>query len=337
MSTKAARHPLAYEAARVAILGASGFIGRWVALALTARRADLSLVVRDAARAEPLFAPLGVRGTIIEADLRDRTAVVALMNDLKPSITFNLAGYGVDPTETDPRAADQINVGLVEALCDGLARLQDREWRGHHLVHVGSALEYGTARGDLREDSIPEPTTLYGKSKLAGTQAVTERCRRNGFRGLTARLFTVYGPGEHAHRLLPSIMALAADPRQELSLTAGHQKRDFTYVRDVADGLLRLGLTDAEPGAVVNLATGILTPVREVALIAAVLLAIAPDRLHFGALSVREEEMSHDPVNVTRLRALTGWSPGTIPQDGVRETLRHAGLPREMPSAPSGL
>ena len=80
-------------------------------------------------------------------------------------------------------------------------------------------------------------------------------------RAVTARLFTVYGPGEHCGRLLPSLIE-AARAEKPLELTAGTQLRDLTYVEDVAEGLLRLGLAQAEPGSVVNLATGHLTMVR---------------------------------------------------------------------------
>ena len=77
------------------------------------------------------------------------------------------------------------------------------------MIHVGSALEYGTARGNLNELTAPSPTTLYGRSKLAGTLRVCRAARRRGFRAVTARLFTVYGPGEQPGRLLPSLMAAA--------------------------------------------------------------------------------------------------------------------------------
>ncbi|NIP76477.1 MAG: NAD-dependent epimerase/dehydratase family protein, partial [Xanthomonadales bacterium] len=75
----------------------------------------------------------------------------------------------------------------------------------------------------MAEDSVPNPTTLYGRSKLAGTLQFRRACQRTGLRGLTARLFTVYGPGEHPGRLLPSLIE-AAETDEPLELTAGLQK-----------------------------------------------------------------------------------------------------------------
>ncbi|UCC53279.1 MAG: SDR family oxidoreductase [Anaerolineaceae bacterium] len=161
---------------------------------------------------------------------------------------------------------------------------------GQDVVHVGSALEYGSISGKLSEDSKPNHTTLCGISKLAGIHALATCCQIHGIKGLTVRLFTVYGPGEHPGRLLPSIMD-AAGTGNSLSLTPGRQRRDFTYVEDVAEGLLCLGLSEAKSGEIVNLATGTLTSVRDFAETEARILGISRDALKFGETPTRKEEM----------------------------------------------
>src|SRR5262249_48350625 len=286
-------------------LGAAGFIGRRVARSLCEQEAGLFLVVRDAARANRIFSTYGIRGEVVEFDLNRLEDLRNLIVRLRPSITFNLAGYGVDRSERDEADAYRINADLPQTLCETIAECRDREWMWQNLVHTGSALEYGEIGGDLSEDSQPEPTTLYGKSKLTGTQAVARCCGENGIRGVTARLFTVYGPGESEGRLGPSLMHVARTG-QEIQLTDGRQRRDFTYVADVAEGLLRLGLSSAAPGEIVNLATGRLTTVRQFVEQAAGILNIPNERLLFGALPTRPEEMSHLPVAIDRLKSLTG-------------------------------
>jgi nucleoside-diphosphate-sugar epimerase len=314
-----------YARKRALVLGASGFIGRWVARALCEQGAALSLAVRDRPSAESVFSLYGIQGEICELDLGDRAAVRDLLARIRPAIVFNLAGYGVDPAERDETRAYEINAGLVEALCAGLADLpRMADWEGQALIHVGSALEYGAMGGDLSEDSVPQPTTAYGKAKLAGTQALSQACEGSGVKGLTARLFTVYGPGELPGRLLPSLIETAKTGRP-LPMTAGLQKRDFTYVEEVAEGLLRLGLSGATPGEVVNFATGTLTTVRSFAETAARILGIAPDRLLFGALPTRQEEMEHAPVAIERLRRLTAWAPSVTIGEGVQRSWQFKG------------
>ena len=264
------------------------------------------------------FAPAGA--TIIEADLSRQAAVGDAIAASRPAIVFNLAGYGVDRSERDERIARTINSDLPRWIVEALATGDKNSWNGQQLVHVGSALEYGEIGGNLSESSQPNPTTLYGQTKLAGTAAVQRACTQLGVRALTARLFTVYGAGEHSGRLLPTLLEATAH-NEPSALSAGTQRRDFTYVEDVAEGLLRLGMvSQALPGEIVNLATGLLTEVREFATESAAVLGIAPQRLHFGAIPARAEEMQHDPVSVERLRRLLGWVPATGIADGVRRT-----------------
>jgi nucleoside-diphosphate-sugar epimerase len=308
-----------YQGKTVVVLGAAGFIGRWVARALSDQKADLYLIVRERAPAERIFLKYQVSGEIVVADLSRPEVIESLFQKLKPLITFNLAGYGIDRSENQEDAAHQINSHLVELLCQMIAGNKNSNWSGQDLVHVGSALEYGSIGGHLAEDSIPHPTTLYGKTKLAGTNHLSHYCRKHGLHAITTRLFTIYGPGEHQGRLMPSLIETARTGRP-LNLTSGAQKRDFTYVEDVAEGILRLGGNSALPGDVVNMATGRLDTVRHFVEVAAQILNIPREKLLFGALPPREEEMEHAPVTLERLKRLTDWMPSTNIGDGIRKT-----------------
>ncbi len=314
-----------YKGCKVAVLGAAGFIGRWVARALCESGAQLTLIVRDRGTAAKVFGEYGISGDIVELDLQTVSGELSsLIARIRPGIIFNLTAYGVERHQRQPSTAYEINKELVETLCAAMAGVMDPAWTGQQLVHVGSALEYGEIGGDLAEDSTPRPTTLYGLSKLAGTQAVAGICPTNGVRGVTARLFTVYGPGEQSGRLLPSLMKAALE-NDSLPLTSGRQMRDFTYVEEVAEGLLRIGLAQCAPGTVLNLASGRLVSVREFARIAADLLAMSSEQLEFGALPTRTEEMAHEPVSNARLRRLLGWVPTLDVQAGVGRTLDFLG------------
>jgi nucleoside-diphosphate-sugar epimerase len=285
-----------YANARVAVAGASGFIGRWVARKLLEQGADVYQLGREETR-----------------DLE------TAYRRIRPSITFNLAGYGVDPLERDEAAAYQINADLPRMLAAAAAESRDPAWPGQHLVHAGSAAEYGDAGGGLREDGPARPTTLYGKSKQRGAMAVAELSKASGIRAVTARLFTIYGPGERPGRLLPSLIA-ASRTGQPLNLSSGTQRRDFTYVEDAAEGLLRLGLArGCYP--IVNLATGRLTSVRAFIEIAAGILGIPTENLKFGTVPASIHEMEHEEVAVDRLRQLLNWTPPTSISQGVCKTL----------------
>jgi len=296
-----------YEGAKAAVVGATGFIGRWVVRKLVEQGAHVCRIGReDAGNLETVY------------------------RRLRPSITFNLGGYGIDPAERDETAAYHVNAVLPRMLAEAVAATRDPAWPGQHFVQAGSAVEYGDAGGNLREDGPARPATLYAKSKWRGTQAVAERSQALGFRAITARLFTVYGPGEHAGRLLPSLFE-ARRTHQALDLSSGMQRRDFTYVEDVAEGLLKLGSISQQDYMTVNLATGRLTSVRMFVEIAAGILGIPPENLNFGGIPASVHEMEHEGVALDRLKRLTGWIPPTTIAEGVRKTLETSLLKEAEP------
>lgn len=307
--------PNSYLGARVVVLGATGFIGRWVTRALRDAGAEVHLVARAAG--------LDAAGGSHPHDLTDLDGTRALIRRLAPAVVFNLAGYGVDPAEKregDAARAGVLNAELPAAVATALAAVPSA-WPGARLVHAGSILEYGPIGGALREDRAPRPAGLYAETKLAGTLALADQSRRTGLRAVTARLAQVYGPGEQEGRLLPALLAARRTGRLE-PLSAGTQRKDFTYVEDVAAGLLVLGRQRPEPGEVVNLATGRLTTVRDFALEAARVLPLDPGLLRFER-PVPAGELEHDPVPIDRLRELTGWVPPTGIAEGIRRTIGH--------------
>lgn len=309
---------MTYEGVRALVLGATGFVGRHVARALFDAGASLTSTGRDGAALGAIASAYGLGGERIVLDATSPGELERVIARVAPGIVFNAIGYGVDRRERDEALAARINGELVPSLAAIVDRHRDRSWAHVALVHIGSALEYGDIGGDLVESSDPRPTTLYGRTKLEGTLGLRAYAERAGLPALTARLFTVYGPGEHPGRLLPSLLAVKDTP---LDLTSGTQKRDFTYVGDVAAALLAIGKSDAIPGEVVNVATGRLETVRAFVETAMAVLSIPPHLVRFGALPQRAEEMTHDPVRIDRLRQLTGRAPVMTPTEGIRATV----------------
>jgi nucleoside-diphosphate-sugar epimerase len=238
----------------------------------------------------------------------------------------NAVGYGVARDERDDRLAARLNADLVEELAEALVDAERvlPAWRGPRLIHLGSAFEYGSVEGTVTEATECRPRSVYGMTKLEGTRRLSEVVQRKGLRAVSARLATVYGPGEHPHRLLPSLLQ-AARTTETLSFTRGEQERDFTFVDDVAEGVVRLVSCKSLSDPVLNLATGRLTPVRAFAERAREMLGIPPDRLRFGDIPYREDEVWQGPIDVGRLQATLGWKPATSIDEGIRRTIAETG------------
>lgn len=319
-----------YRGSRVLVLGATGFIGRWVARVLTRSQARLAVAVRDPAVFEGIARRWSIDADVFSFTAVDEASVTRAIRDAHPDVVFNLIGYGVDREESDTGLMWLINSDLVRHAALAVVELPPAaSARERRFIHVGSALEYGQLEGMATEERHAEPHTPYGKSKLEGTNALGVVARETGLKAVTARAFTVFGPGEHPGRLLPTLRRAALEGTP-VRLSAGAQLRDFCYVEDVAEGLLRLGVSTAPPGEVVNLATGRLIPVREFAETAARVLGLAPEQLHFGAESTRADEMRITGVDVRRLEAWTGWTPPDDLETALRRAADfEAGLPRK--------
>lgn len=310
-----------FQGKRVAVLGASGFIGRWVSRKVQQSGAELVCFVRDVDRSAAVLARYGVNASIQRGDAREADALSRSLGAVAPHVVVNLMAYGVNPAHKDEAEAYAVNADFPGHLAEMLAG-SGPSWEGNRLVHVGTQYEYGRV-DQFHEDQVAEPTTLYGESKLAGTEAVIDVSTQSGLRATTARVFNVFGPGEGEHRLLPSL-ARAGREGVPIDLTSGEQERDFCYVEDIAEGLLRLAAADGLGGDPINLASGRLTRVAELIGEAAHQLQIDRHLLRFGARPDRAAEVLKPRVFVDRLRHLTGWLPDTSIEEGIRRTVAFA-------------
>jgi nucleoside-diphosphate-sugar epimerase len=298
----------------VLVVGATGFIGGWLCRAFNAAGAQVVGVCRTPPGPASPFRS-------ILADLTLPGSGAQLIERTKPDLVVNAAGYGVDRNERDPGLARRLNAELVEELAVAIVDSPpSASWPGQRMIHLGSAFECGSVSGTVTEETACSPATDYGRTKLDGTRLLAAVRHQTGLQAVTVRVATVYGPGEHPHRLLPSLLR-AADTAETLQLTAGEQERDFTYVADVAEGAVRLARCRDIPGPILNLATGELHTVREFATRAREMLGIAADRVIFGALPYRPEEVWQGRFAVDRLHTLLGWRPSTRLDEGIRATI----------------
>lgn len=123
---------------------------------------------------------------------------------------------------------------------------------------------------------IGTPESLYGRNKLAGEYLALVAAKKYGLRVACARPFSGYGPDQDSHYPIPSIVSRAIRHKNPLVVWgSGNQGRDFIYIDDFISAL-RIVMQHVSDGSAVNIATGRLTTMKEVARVSAVLAGYRP-------------------------------------------------------------
>ncbi len=157
-----------------------------------------------------------------DLDLTDSAKVREVVRDLHPDIIINPAAYtAVDKAESDPATAAAVNAIAPGILAEEAAKL------GAVLVHYSTDYVFdGSKPSPYTEDDLPNPQSVYGRTKLAGEDAV----RAAGGKHLILRTSWVYGV--HGGNFIKTILRLAKE-RSELRIVAD-QFGAPTWARDLA-------------------------------------------------------------------------------------------------------
>ena len=309
-----------FAGSRVLVTGASGFIGQKLCRRLLA--AGASVVACD--RGSGARIPVGCEVSV--ADLLNRDAVRRMLRASGADSIVHLAALRSSARHAaGMRAEYAMNLGVAIDLAETI--LEQGGCR--RLVVLGSAEEYGAAPAPFDPDGQALPQTGYGLSKLAAMQVFQALVRTRAFPLTAFRATVVYGPGQSGGMFIPSLIrALLTGER--FPMTLGQQTRDFVYVDDVVDGLVRGVAAPESHAAVLHLSSGIAVPVRDVALRAAAIIgAHARSLLDIGAISARPGEALAYWAENTRTRDALGWSPTVALDDGLRRTIAAIDAPAE--------
>lgn len=170
-------------------------------------------------------------------DLADRDGVAALFAEVKPGAVVNLAAQaGVRYSLENPEAYVDSNVVGFLNILEGCRATQPK-----HLVYASTSSVYG-ANGKLPfnvHDGASHPITLYAATKLANEGMAHAYSHLFGIPSTGFRFFTVYGPWGRPDMALFIFTKkiLAGEPIDVFS--AGRHARDFTYIDDIVEGVVR--------------------------------------------------------------------------------------------------
>jgi nucleoside-diphosphate-sugar epimerase len=217
-------------------------------------------------------------------------------------VVFHLAAVlRHDRFDTDPHEAYDVNVTGTQAVLNYCQAV------GATCVLTSTSGIYRSGRGAsfIQEDAPIGPSLPYAISKWLAESLCQRQAEDRGVPSVALRLFNVYGPGQHASFLVPHVLDCLMEERT-LRLRMPEALRDFVYVDDVVDGLVKASAYEQPGFAPFNIGSGEATRVIDFVHLAEEVwgktATIDIGKPHAG-------ELPSMAADVTRARQELGWTP----------------------------
>jgi len=228
---------------RIAVTGATGFLGRHVIPALISRNVAVTAAVRPGREEKPWIEGLDKAAIDLAAPPEDPFECLG-----RPDVVIHLAWQSL-PNYTSLHHFETelpLQYNFLKSLVKG--GLQ-------RLVITGTCFEYGMQSGPLSETFPPAPANPYAFAKDSLRRQLDYLKAAQPFDLIWARLFYMHGEGQAPNSLLPQLERALAAGETSFKMSGGEQLRDYLPVTEVARMLVHLALADGDPG-VINICAG---------------------------------------------------------------------------------
>ncbi|HUO51070.1 MAG TPA: NAD-dependent epimerase/dehydratase family protein [Gemmatimonadaceae bacterium] len=301
----------------VVVTGGAGFIGSHVADAFVAR-GDRVLVIDDLSSGRADQVPAGA--ALHALDIRSPEAAACVRGQAPELIVHLAAQMDVRKSVADPVFDADVNIGGTLNLLEA-ARALPRRPR-IIFASTGGAI-YGDGAPVPTDESAPcAPASPYGVAKLAVERYLGYYARVHGFDAMALRFSNVYGPRQDPHGEAGVVAIFCdrlLDGRPLTVYGDGRQTRDYVFVQDVVEAVLRASAAPPAPGTLsaLNIGTGTETDVMTLASTLAAAAGTTPRVEHAPA---RAGEQRRSALRTAAAAAALGWRPATPLGEGLRRT-----------------
>jgi UDP-glucuronate 4-epimerase len=230
---------------KVMVTGTAGFIGSHLAIKLLERGdevigidnlndyydVNLKLARLDRVKDNPLF-------TDVRADIADRERMTQLFKQHQPDRVVNLAAQaGVRYSIENPYAYIDSNILGFLNILEGC-----RNNNVEHLVYASSSSVYGANESMpfSVHDNVDHPLSLYAASKKTNELMAHTYSNLYNLPTIGLRFFTVYGPWGRPDMALFLFTKAIKEGKKIQVFNYGKHRRDFTYIDDIVEGILRI-------------------------------------------------------------------------------------------------
>lgn len=244
---------------KILITGGAGFIGSNLILALLKKVEGVQIISIDNMneyydlslkkwRVEQIQLELSNHVDksvkMIEGDISDRKLIDDIFNEFQPQIVVNLAAQaGVRYSISNPDAYIQSNLIGFYNILEACRHSYDGEKDGvEHLVYASSSSVYGSNKKVpySTEDKVDNPVSLYAATKKSNELMAHSYSKLYNIPSTGLRFFTVYGPAGRPDMAYFGFTNKLINGETIQIFNYGNCKRDFTYVDDIVEGVLRV-------------------------------------------------------------------------------------------------
>ena len=238
----------------VLVTGVAGFIGSNLAKRLLTDYADLRVVGIDSItdyydvtlkydRLKGLE-EFGDRFVFIHDSIANREIIIRLFDEYKPSIVVNLAAQaGVRYSITNPDAYVESNLIGFYNILEACRHSYDNGQTGvEHLVYASSSSVYGSNKKvpSSTDDKVDNPVSLYAATKKSNELLAHAYSKLYNIPSTGLRFFTVYGPAGRPDMAYFGFTDKLVKGEKIRIFNYGNCKRDFTYIDDIVEGVVRV-------------------------------------------------------------------------------------------------
>jgi UDP-glucose 4-epimerase len=250
-------------------------------------------------------------------DASDYDAMGAILAAEGVEVVFNLAIVPLPASLVNPRWTVEHNIALTSVPCE----LQ-RGGFFETLIHCSSSEAYGSAAYIPMDEEHPyQPSTPYAASKVGSDHVVLSYRATYGTDAAIVRPFNNFGPRQNAGAyagVIPIVVGRALRGEPVVIYGDGEQTRDFVFVRDTADAMVRVYEEPATRGQVLNIASGEEVSVNR--LVRELLAALQSD-VPIVHEPPRPGDVRRHCGSIDRARQLIGYQPTTDLRTGLAETV----------------
>lgn len=299
------------------ITGGAGFIGSHLAGALLAQGNNVR-VIDNLATGVKENVPRGAE--FLQGDITDPIAAAAAVRDCE-FILHQAAIPSVPRSIAEPRPSHDSNInGTFNIL------LAARDGGVRRVVYAASSSAYGdTPVLPKTEDMPANPQSPYGLQKQVGEVYCQLFTRLYGLETVSLRYFNVFGPRQLPSSPYSGVLSLFIKAglagRSPTIYGDGEQTRDFTFIDNVVDGVLRAMTAPDADGEVINVASGGRISLNEAWATLAEILGPLPDPTYGPP---RPGDVQHSQADIGKAERLLGYRPHVSFCDGLRRTVEWA-------------